>query len=203
MPCYALEGMIPVVHPTAFVHETAVLLGDVNIGPGCYVGPCASLRGDFGRVVIAAGANVQDNCTLHSFPGREVTVEEEGHVGHGAVLHGCMIGRNALIGINAVIMDNVTIGHDAFIAAMSFVASNKAIAPATLWAGVPARFVRDLRPDEVEWKSRGTREYQELATRCLKDLRPCQPLSEAEPSRRENRRGHVPFAEWRAKIGKG
>ena len=107
MPVYSLEGITPVVHPDAFVHETAVLIGDVLIGAGCYIGPHASLRGDFGRIVVEQGANVQDTCVLHSFPGKDCIVERDGHIGHGAVLHGCRIGPNALIGMNAVVMDDV------------------------------------------------------------------------------------------------
>lgn len=108
---YAIDGIVPVVDPTAYVHPSAVLIGDVIVGPGCYVGPCASLRGDFGRLILEAGANLQDTCVMHGFPGTDTVVEENGHVGHGAVLHGCRVGRNALIGMNAVIMDNAVIGE--------------------------------------------------------------------------------------------
>ena len=106
MPVYSLEGITPVVHPDAFVHETAVLIGDVIIGSGCYIGPNASLRGDFGRIVIKQGANVQDTCVMHTFPGKDCIVERDGHIGHGAVLHGCLIGVNAMVGMNAVVMDD-------------------------------------------------------------------------------------------------
>jgi len=110
MPCYAIEGVIPVVHPTAYVHPTAVLIGDVHIGPNCYVGPNASLRGDFGRIVLHAGANVQDNCVMHGFPQQDTLVEENGHIGHGAVLHSCTVRRDALVGMNAVVMDEAVVG---------------------------------------------------------------------------------------------
>lgn len=106
MPCYEIDGVRPVVHPTAYVHPDAVLIGDVFVGAGCYVAPLASLRGDFGRIVLEEGSNVQDCCVLHSFPGIDTVVEANGHVGHAAVLHACRVGRNALIGMNAVVMDH-------------------------------------------------------------------------------------------------
>ena len=114
---YAIDGIVPVVDPTAYVHPSAVLIGDVIVGPGCYVGPCASLRGDFGRLILERGANLQDTCVMHGFPGTDTVVEEDGHIGHGAVLHGCRVRKNALVGMNAVIMDNAIIGESAIVAA--------------------------------------------------------------------------------------
>lgn len=165
MPCYRLDDWIPVVHPEAYVHPTAVLIGDVVIGPRCYVGPVASLRGDFGRIVLEAGSNVQDTCVMHGFPGADTRVEEDGHVGHGAVLHGCVVGRNALIGMNAVVMDKARIGADAFVAASSFVKAGFEVPDGHLVAGVPARVLRPLTPEELQWKRSGTRAYQQLAER--------------------------------------
>ena len=153
MPIYSYAGYTPVVDPTAFVHPTATLIGDAIVGPRCYVGPGASMRGDFGRVELRAGANLQDNCVMHTFPGRIALVEENGHVGHGAVLHGCHVGSGALIGIGAVIMDNVVIGEHALVAAMSFVKEGMQVPPRVLVAGVPARVVRELTVTEVDWKS--------------------------------------------------
>jgi phenylacetic acid degradation protein len=183
MPVYSLEGMIPVVHPAAFVHPQAVLIGDVLIGARCYVGPGASLRGDFGRIVMGPGSNVQDNCVLHTFPGKQVVLEEDAHIGHGAVLHGCAIRRGALVGINAVVMDDVVVGEEALVGAASFVRAGFQVPPRVLVTGVPARVVRELSSDEVAWKAAGTRVYQELAERCLASLRECQPLSAPEPAR--------------------
>jgi phenylacetic acid degradation protein len=117
MPCYSLDGIVPVIDPSAFVHPTAVLIGDVIVGPGCYVGPCASLRGDFGRIVLEAGANVQDTCVIHGFPKQDTLVEENGHIGHGAILHSCVVRRDALVGMNAVVMDEAEIGAQAIVAA--------------------------------------------------------------------------------------
>lgn len=184
MPVYSLEGVIPVVDPTAFVHPQAVLIGDVVIGPRCYVGPGASLRGDMGRIVMGAGSNVQDNCVLHTFPSKEVRLEEDAHIGHGAVLHGCTVKRGALVGINAVLMDDVVVGEEALVGAASFVRAGFVVPRRTLVTGAPAREVRKLSEEEIAWKAVGTREYHELAVRCLASLQECQPLT-AVPAGRE------------------
>jgi len=183
VPCYAFEGLRPVVHPTAFVHPTAVLIGDVHVGEGCLVGPHASLRGDIGRLEMRAGSNVQDGCILHVFPGKECVVEEDGHVGHGAVLHGCRVGRNAMVGMNAVIMDDSVIGEEAFVAAMAFVKAGTVVPPRTLVGGIPAKPLKELSEDEVGWKTEGTRVYQHLARRYRAASEPCEPLAEVEPDR--------------------
>jgi phenylacetic acid degradation protein len=183
MPAYAIDGVIPVVHPSAAVHPTAVLIGDVHVGPRCYVGPCASLRGDFGRIVLGAGANVQDTCVIHGFPGADTVVEDNGHIGHGAVLHGCVVRRDALVGMNAVVMDAAEVGEQSFVAACAFVPAGLRVPPRSLVAGTPARVLRELRPEEIDWKAGATRVYQQLAERCLATLREVQPLAEAEPGR--------------------
>jgi phenylacetic acid degradation protein len=183
MPIYSLEGITPVVHPDAYVHETAVLIGDVLIGADCYIGPHASLRGDFGRIVVAKGANVQDSCVMHSFPGKDCTVESNGHIGHGAVLHGCRIGSNAMIGMNAVVMDDATIGESSIVGAAAFVAANFECPPRSLVVGVPAKVKRMLTDKEIEWKTQGTLEYQQLAKRCRASLIKTEALTEAEPDR--------------------
>ena len=183
MPIYKFENLVPVVDPLAYVHPSADLIGDVIIGPHCYVGPGASLRGDFGRIIMLAGSNIQDNCTTHSFPGQDVIVEQNGHIGHGAVLHGCVVRRNALVGMNAVVMDGVEVGEAAFIAAMSFVRAGFKVPARSLVAGVPAKLIRELEEREMAWKHNGTLQYQELARRCLAGLTPCAPLTEVEPER--------------------
>ena len=180
---YAIDGIIPVVDPTAYVHPSAVLIGDVIVGPGCYVGPCASLRGDFGRLILERGANLQDTCVMHGFPGTDTVVEEDGHIGHGAVLHGCRIGRNALVGMNAVIMDNAVVGESSIVAASAFVKAGAEIPPRSLAAGMPAKVVRALSDDEIAWKVDGTRTYQDLARRSLATMTECDPLSAVEPGR--------------------
>ena len=183
MPCYSIEGVIPVIDPSAYVHPTAVLIGDVHVGPNCYVGPNASLRGDFGRIVLAAGANVQDNCVMHGFPQQDTVVEENGHIGHGAVLHSCVIRRDALVGMNAVVMDEAVVGEQAVVAACAFVPAGMQVPPRTLVAGVPAKLLRTLSDDEVAWKLTGTQTYQDLTRRCLVSLTEVQALTKAEPGR--------------------
>lgn len=184
MPCYEFQGIRPVVDPTAFVHPTAVLIGDVIIGAGCLVGPCASLRGDIGRLIMKAGSNVQDNCTLHCFPGKDVLIEEDGHIGHGAVLHSCTIKRNAMVGMNAIVMDDAVVGEDSFVAAMALVKAGTIVPPRTLFAGIPAKPIRELRDDEIKWKSKGTAIYQELARQYLASMKDVDPAPAIEPDRR-------------------
>ena len=183
MPCYEIDGLRPVVHPSAFVHPDAVLIGDVHVGPRCYVAPLASLRGDFGRIVLKEGSNLQDNCVMHGFPNLDTVVEEDGHIGHAAVLHGCRIGRNALVGMNAVVMDNAVVGDSAVVAACAFVKAGMEIPPRMLAAGMPAKIVRELDAQELAWKVDGTRCYHALTARSLATLKPCTPLAEAEPHR--------------------
>jgi phenylacetic acid degradation protein len=175
---FSVDGVVPVVHPTAFVHPEAVLTGDVRVGAHCYIGPFASLRGDMGTVDIRAGANIQDSCTVHCFPGKAAVVEEDGHVGHGAVLHGCTVGRDALIGINAVVMDGAVIGSRAFVGAHSFVSTGYTVRAGWLAVGSPARERRALTEEEMAWKANGTRVYQDLARRCLGSLLRVEPLHE-------------------------
>jgi phenylacetic acid degradation protein len=184
MPCYEIDGLRPVVDPTAFVHPTAVLIGDVIVGPDCYVGPGASLRGDFGRLVMEAGSNLQDNCVMHGFPGTDTVIEVDGHIGHGAVVHGARIGRNALVGMNAVVMDNAVVGESAMVAACAFVKAGMVVPPRTLVAGVPAKIVRELSDQEIGWKAEGTRSYQDLTRRCHETLRETTPLTAVEPDRK-------------------
>jgi phenylacetic acid degradation protein len=180
---YSIDGVTPVVDPSAFVHPSAVLIGDVIVGPRCYIGPAACLRGDFGAIEIRSGANIQDTCVLHGFPGVDTVVEEDGHIGHGAVLHGCSIGRNALIGMNAVVNDNAAIGESAIVAAMAFVKAGMVVPPRTLAAGMPAKVIRPLTDTELAWKIEGTQSYHELSVRSLATMRATTPL----PAREANR----------------
>jgi phenylacetic acid degradation protein len=194
MPCYEIDGIRPVIDPAAFVHPTAILIGDVIIGPRCYIGPAASIRGDFGRIVFEEGANLQDTCVVHGFPHADTVVEVDGHIGHGAVLHGCVVKRNALVGMNAVVMDEAVVGESAMVAACAFVKAAMVIPPRMLAAGIPAKILRELSADELEWKVAGTREYQNLAVRSLKTMREVAPLAAVEPGRKriEPMRGAVP-----------
>jgi phenylacetic acid degradation protein len=181
---WAINGVVPVIDPSAFVHPSAVLIGDVIVGAGCYVGPAASLRGDFGRLELRVGSNVQDGCIMHGFPGTDTVVEEEGHVGHGAILHGCIVKRNALVGMNAVINDNAVIGESAIVAAMAFVKAGMIVPPRMLAAGVPAKIVRKLTDQEMAWKVEGTQSYQELTRRSLKTMTQVDALPAPEPDRK-------------------
>lgn len=183
MPCYEINGVRPVVHPTAYVHPTAVLIGDVIVGPRCYVAPLASLRGDFGRLILEEGANVQDTCVMHGFPGGDTVVEQDGHIGHGAVLHGCRIGRNALVGMNAVVMDGSLVGAESIIGATAFVKAGMQIPPRSMVVGAPARILREVTDTELKWKGSGTHQYHELAVRSAQTMRECQPDTEAAPDR--------------------
>ena len=183
MPCYAIDGIRPVVHPDSYVHPTATLIGDVIIAADCYIGPGAVMRGDFGRLVLESGANLQDTCVVHGFPGTDTVVEEDGHIGHGAVLHGCHIGKNALVGMNSVVMDGAKVGESAMVAAMSFVKANMAILPRQLVAGSPARVIRELSEAEIDWKQSGTRDYQRLAKRSAMTMVETLPLTEIEEGR--------------------
>jgi phenylacetic acid degradation protein len=178
VPAYAIDGVVPVVDPAAFVHPTAVLIGDVVIAAGCYVGPGASLRGDMGRIRVAAGANVQDGCVLHCFPGRETSVGPSGHIGHRATLHGCRIGAGALIGIGATVMDGAVIGDRALIGAHSLVPADMTVRDGYLALGSPAREVRALTEAEQSWQANGPVVYQELAVRSVASLREVEPLRE-------------------------
>lgn len=184
MPCYAIDGLVPVVDPSAFVHPSADLIGDVWIGPDVYVGPGASLRGDFGRIVVEAGANVQDTCVLHGFPGADTLIESEGHIGHGAVLHGCTVRSGALVGMNAVVMDEAEVGEQAIVAASAFVRAAMKIAPRMLVAGVPGKVIRELTEQEIAWKHDGTLVYQALVRRCHDSLREVAPLTADDRTRK-------------------
>ena len=183
MSIWSWDGIVPVVDPEAFVHPDATVLGDVIIGPGVYIGPQCVLRGDFGRIEIGAGANVQETCVVHTFPNLGVVIEPSGHIGHGAVLHSCTVRRDALVGMNAVVMDEAEIGAEAIVAACAFVPAGMVVAPRTLVAGTPAKKLRDLSDAEVAWKLEGTRTYQDLTRRCLASLVEVEPLSAPEADR--------------------
>src|SRR5438067_4166008 len=181
---WSINGATPVVHPTSFVHPSAVLVGDVIVAGGCYIGPCASLRGDFGRIDVRAGANLQDCCVMHGFPGTDTVVEEDGHIGHGAILHGCVVQKNALVGMNAVVNDNAVVGESAIVAAMAFVKAGMVVPPRTLVAGVPAKVVRPLTDEELAWKTEGTQSYRELARRSLATMVETVALTAVERGRK-------------------
>lgn len=183
MPAYAFEGLVPVVDPTSYVHPLASLIGDVLVGPGCYIGPGASLRGDFGRIIVQGDSSVQDSCTVHASADRDTVIGRGATIGHGAIVHGCVIGRNTLLGMNAVVLDNAIIGDECLIGALSLVKSDMQVPDRSLVAGNPARILRGFAPHEVTWKNDGAGEYQRLARESLTGLVPCEPLTEAEADR--------------------
>jgi phenylacetic acid degradation protein len=180
---YEIDGLIPVIDPSAYVHEDAIIIGDVVIGAGCYIGPAASIRGDFGRLVIEQGVNIQDTCVLHGFPNGDTVIEQDGHIGHGAVIHGCRIKRNALVGMNAVVMDGAVIGQSSIVGALSFVPAGFKLPDRHLAVGSPARILRELSDDDVAWKESATAEYQLLTRRCLTSMRPVEALTEVPDDR--------------------
>jgi len=183
MPVYAVENLHPVIHPSAYVHPSAEIIGDVIIGAHCFIAPGAVLRGDFGRICVEHHSNIQDTCVLHSFPDKDCRLSPYSHIGHGAILHGCRIGENALIGMNAVVMDDADIGAESIVAASAFVRSGFSCPPRSLLMGSPATIKRPLSDDEVRWKSQGTNEYVQLAERYHATLREVTPLSEVQPDR--------------------
>ena len=197
---YSIDGITPVVHPSAFVHPSAVLIGDVIVGRRAYVGPAACLRGDFGRIVVEEGANIQDTCMLHGFPGKDTVVGAGATIGHGAVLHGCVVRAGALVGMNCVVNDNAEVGEDAMVAALAFVRAEARIPARALAAGIPARVLRPLSQQELDWKEDNMRLYQQLAERSRKTMQEVEALTEAEPGRKRiDVPGAIPLSELKKK----
>ncbi|MBN4071138.1 transferase hexapeptide repeat family protein [Crocinitomix catalasitica] len=180
---FEFNGLIPVVDESAFIHPQATVTGNVIIGKDVYIGPAAALRGDWGQIIIEDGCNVQENCTIHMFPGVTVYLKEGAHIGHGAIIHGGTIGANSLIGMNAVIMDEAVIGKECIIGALTFVAEKMNIPDRSVVVGNPAKIVKEVTDQMLEWKSAGTRIYQQLPKDCFDTLKEVQPLREVEPNR--------------------
>jgi phenylacetic acid degradation protein len=183
MPIYAIDNFIPVIKENTYVHPSAEIIGDVIIEENCYIGPCAVLRGDFGRIVVGHNSNIQDCCVLHSFPDKDCVLEPYSHIGHAAVLHGCLIGENAMIGMNSVVMDDSKIGKESMVAACSFVRAKFVCEPRSMVMGTPAKVVRQLTEDEVKWKTAGTAEYSELSVRAINSMKEIEPLKQIEKNR--------------------
>ena len=183
---YSFNGFRPVADSSAFVHETAVIIGDVFIGKDVYIGPGAVIRGDWGRIVIEDGCNVQENCVIHMFPGITVVLNEGAHIGHGAVIHGSSIGKNSLVGMNAVVMDNVKVGEGCIIGALAFVPEGAEIPDRKIAVGNPAKVVKDVSDEMLTWKTEGTRLYQRLPGELYATLTKCEPLREPESNRPEH-----------------
>lgn len=178
MAFYQFNDIKPVVHESSFVHPQAAVTGHVIIGKDVYIGPGCALRGDWGRIVIEDGCNVQENCTVHMFPGVTVLLKEGAHIGHGAIVHGATIGRNCLVGMNAVIMDEVDLGDECIVGALSFIKQGEKIPPRSLVAGNPAKIIKTVSDEMIAWKTQGTSIYQQLPQQCFEMLKPCEPLRE-------------------------
>lgn len=183
MAIYEFQGFIPVVHESSFVHPQANVTGNVIIGKDCYIGPGAVLRGDWGRIDIKDGCNIQENCVVHMFPGTTVTFEEGAHIGHGAIVHGGTIGRNSLIGMNAVIMDDVIVGEESIVGALCFVPTKMEIPKRSIVVGNPAKVVKQVSDQMIQWKTEGTKLYQQLPQDCYGSLREVAPLRKIEKNR--------------------
>ncbi len=193
MAFYEFNGIRPVVHESAFVHPQATVTGNVVIGKDVYIGPGCALRGDWGRIVISDGCNVQENCTVHMFPGVTVILHESAHIGHGAIIHGATIGRNCLVGMNAVIMDEVELGEESIVGALAFIRQGEKIPPRSMVVGNPAKIIRQVSEEMIAWKTQGTGLYQQLPRQCHDTLRPCTPLREEEPQQETFSIDYRPF----------
>lgn len=180
---YSFKDFIPVVHESSFVHPLAAVTGNVIIGKNCYIGPGAALRGDWGGIVIEDGSNVQENCIIHMFPGVTVLLKESAHIGHGAIIHGAIIGKNCLVGMNSVIMDNVQLGDECIVGALSFIKEGENIPPRSLIVGNPAKVIKEVSDDMIAWKTKGTKLYQQLPKEMFESFKPCEPLQEIPKDR--------------------
>ena len=185
MAIYEFNGFKPVIHQTAFVHQQATVTGNVIIGKNVYIGPGAAIRGDWGKIIIEDGCNVQENCTIHMFPGTTVTLKEGAHIGHGAIIHGGTIGKNCLIGMNSVVMDNVVMGDECIVGALCFVSAKMEIPKRSLLVGNPAKIVKEVSDEMIDWKTNGTQLYQSLPKECFATLKECEPLREEDANRPE------------------
>ena len=189
---FEFNGLRPIVHPSAFVHPQANVTGDVWIGEDVYIGPGAVLRGDWGRITVGNGANIQENCIVHVFPGKDVILESSAHIGHGAIIHGAHVGENCLIGMNAVLMDDSVIGPNSIVGALAFVPQGMIVPERSIVVGNPAKVVIEATDEQIAWKSEGTSWYQRLPKECQKTLRECLPLASPEPDRPRSKGGFLP-----------
>ena len=183
MAIYSFKGHIPVIHESSFVHPLAAVIGNVIIGKNCYVGPSAVIRGDWGEIILKDGVNVQENCTVHMFPGKSITLEESAHMGHGAIIHGANLGRNCLIGMNSVIMDDAVIGDECIVGAMSFVKAEAFFKARSLIVGNPAKKIKEVSDEMIAWKTAGTKLYQQLPFDCHASMKEVEPLREIPANR--------------------
>ena len=192
---YEFNGYKPVIDSSSFVHKEATIIGNVIIGKNVYVGPGASIRGDWGQIIIKDGCNVQDNCIIHIFPGKDVILEENAHIGHGAIVHGANIGKNSMIGRNVVIMDDVNIGNECIVGALCFIKGEMQIPDRKIVVGNPAQIKGDVSDEMLDWKTKGTELYQELPEECKTLMKECKPLSEIEKDRKKKQ--DITFDTWK------
>ncbi len=196
---YSFKGYIPVVHESSFVHPLAAVTGNVIIGKNCYIGPGAAIRGDWGEIILEDGVNVQENCTVHMFPGKSIVLKESAHVGHGAVIHGANLGRNCLIGMNTVIMDDAEIGDECIVGAMSFVKANSVFQKRSLIVGNPAKVIKEVSDEMIAWKTKGTELYQQLPADCFESLQEIEPLREIPKDRPTQEAFYRTLGEFKSK----
>jgi len=182
---YSFKEFIPVIDPSSFIHPLAVVTGNVIIGKNCYIGPGAALRGDWGKIIIEEGCNVQENCVIHMFPGITVLLKEAAHVGHGAIIHGATIGKNCLVGMNAVIMDNVELGDECIVGALTFIKQDEKIPARSLVAGNPGKIIKQVSDEMIKWKTEGTQLYQSLPGEMFESWKETAPLREIPNNRPE------------------
>jgi len=190
---YEFNGIKPVVHESSFVHSQAAVTGNVVIGKDVYIGPGCALRGDWGKIIIEDGCNVQENCTVHMFPGITVLLKESAHIGHGAIIHGATIGKNCLIGMNAVIMDEVELGDECIVGALCFIKQAEKIPARSMLVGNPAKIIKRVSDEMIAWKTEGTHLYQQLPRQCFETLKPCEPLREDIHQQSIFQNGYKPF----------
>lgn len=195
---YSFKGYIPVVHKSSFVHPLAAVTGNVIIGKDCYIGPGAAIRGDWGQIILEDGVNVQENCTVHMFPGKSIVLNESAHIGHGAIIHGAQIGKNVLVGMNTVIMDDAEIGDESIVGAMSFIKAETKIPKRSLVVGNPAKVIKQVSDDMIAWKTKGTQLYQELPKECHDTLKEVKPLREVPMDLKMQASGRDGELQWSA-----
>ena len=191
---FEFKGNKPVIDPSSFIHPQANVTGDVIIGKNVYIGPGASIRGDWGQVNISDGCNIQDNCTIHIFPGKNVILKENAHIGHGAIIHGATIGRNTLIGMNAVILDDTVVGDECIIGALTFLKGESRIEDRKIVIGNPGKVTGDVTEKMIKWKSKGTKLYHNLPKECMTNMQECQPLEKIEQNRKTQK---ITFETWK------
>jgi len=196
---YQYKTHIPVIHKSSFIHPQAAVTGNVIIGKNVYVGPGAAIRGDFGKIIIEDGCNVQENCTIHMFPGITVILKENAHIGHGAIIHGAIIGKNCLVGMNAVIMDNVELGDNCIVGALTLIKADEKIPPYSLLVGNPAKIIKQVSEEMIHWKTEGTKIYQQLAKDMLQEWKPCKPLEFAPERENDFSQDYKTWGETKSK----